>query len=206
MTIHERSPMADEAEVVASIIDSTSKGVASYLLEDLVSGFSPQALLAAAMLQGDGAYSLDNILLLEQDNQIAGLLFSYPATLHKVMPLMRSFVPASRIEAVLPILERAVPDSLYINTIWVAENMRGQKTTSTHGQKMSDLLMQKATARAKSLGLSRVSLFCWNDNHRALSFYTRHGFSIAEHFPPEALRLHGCVEGGSLLCKTLALE
>lgn len=185
----------DDAEQIADIIISTGDGIVEHLLEGLVPDLSASMLLATAFIQHEGPYSTNNVLRAQYDGKIVALLFSYPSTEHKVPPLMESMLPAKRLQAVRPILERSVPDSLYINSIWITEAYRGKG--------YGDALMLEAVSRARNFGFKRISLFCWNDNDSALRFYAHKGFSLHEHLPTELIPLEGHRRGGSLLSCTL---
>ena len=182
----------DDAEQIEDIVIETGAGVVEHLLEDLISGLSARSILAAAFMKGEGSYNTDHIIRSLEDDTINRLLFSYHSSEHKVPPLMESLLPAKRLNAVRPVLEKSVEDSLYINTIWLAEDLRGSGD--------ADALMEEAVRRCRNLGLNRMSLFCWNDNERALRFYARHGFTLFEHLSTEVLSLPNHTIGGSILC------
>ena len=190
-----RLATADDADAIARIVSDTSEGVVERLLGGLIPGLSATSILSTAFIKGEGAYRASHIILSEQDGAITSLLFAYPASDHKVPPLMQSFLPGKRLTPVRPILERAVPDSLYINTLWLAEALRGKG--------LGDALMVEAAGRCRQIGANRISLFCWNDNEHALQFYARHGFSLVEHIPPDMLPLEPHTQGGSILCKNI---
>lgn len=185
----------DYAEQIANIVIKTSKGVVDHLFDKLIPGVSTTTILSAAFMKGEGPYHTDNVILSEKDETVTSLLFAYPSAEHKVPLLMESLLPKKRLDPVRPILERTVPDSLFINTLWLAEHLRGKS--------MGDALLAEAAALCRQLGFSRISLFCWNDNEYAMHFYARHGFELTEHIPQEQLPLDNHALGGSLLCKTL---
>ena len=190
-----RQAISGDADQIAAIVNATSAGVVTHLLDGLVPGLSAESILSVAFMKGHGPYHTDNVILSGKENRITSLLFTYPAADHKIPVLMASLLPSKRLKAVRPILERGVPDSLYINTFWLAEELRG----SGH----ATALMLEAVSRCRTLGFDRISLFCWNDNEQALRFYAREGFSIVEHLPPEELSLKGHSQGGSILCRHL---
>ena len=185
----------DHAEQIARIVIDTGEGVVGSLFDGLVPGVSSETLLSAIFMKGEGAYTTDNVLISEEEEAITSLLFAYPAQEHKVLSLMEGLLSPARLEPVRPFLERAVPDSLFVNTLWVAGHLRGQG--------FGDALLLEAAGRCRRLGFTRISLFCWNDNEYAMRFYTRHGFEMAEYLPREQLPLAGHDMGGSLLCKEL---
>jgi ribosomal protein S18 acetylase RimI-like enzyme len=190
-----RQATPDDAENAARIVILTGEGVVERLLDGLVPGVDSLTILTAAFISGEGVYRTENMLCGWQEDSLVSLLFSYPSWEHRVPQLMESMVPAKRLRAVRPILERSVPDSLYINTLWLADNLRG------NGR--ADALFAAAARRGLALGLKRISLFCWNDNKRAMRFYARNGCSIAELLPPDMLPLEGHPQGGAIWCREL---
>ncbi len=193
-TFHQATP--DHAEQIAKIVADVASGVVEHLLDKLIPGLTGQHFLSVAFMKGEGAYDAKNVICSLSDEEITALLFCYPSEEHRIPTLMESFVPSKRLKPVRPILENAVPESLYINTIWLAEDLRGNGHAAA--------LMLEAQSRCRALDRRRISLFCWNDNERGMRFYARQGFELVEYFPPEKLSLPGHEQGGSILCKTLS--
>lgn len=190
-----RQALPDDADQIAAIVSETSAGVVNHLFGGLIPGLPAEKILAAAFLKGQGSYNTANVILSGTADRITGLLFMYPASEHVVPVLMASLLPSKRLEPVRPILERGIPDSLYINSIWLNEELRGSGLGTS--------LMVEAASRCRALGFDRISLFCWNDNEKALRFYAREKFHIVEHLPPEELSIKGHDQGGSILCRYL---
>jgi GNAT superfamily N-acetyltransferase len=181
----------DDAEQAAQIVAITADGLVEQLFDGLIPDLPGTLILSAAFMKGEAPYLMDNIIRSMQGDAITSLLFSYPSSEHRVPLLMENLLPAKRLNPARPVLERSLPNSLYINTIWVDEQLRGTG--------MADMLMLEAINRCRELGFAAISLFCWNDNERALRFYARHGFTLREHLPPELLPLPGHLLGGSIL-------
>lgn len=181
----------DDAEQIADIIIATGDGIVEHLLDGLIPDLSAGMLLATAFIQREGPYDTDNVIRSVRDEAITALLFSYPSSEHAVPPLMESMLPAKRLRAVRPILERSIPESLYINSIWMADAYRRKG--------YGEILMHEAATRCRAFGLRRISLFCWNDNESAMRFYARMGFALYEHLPAELIPVKGHTLGGSLL-------
>ena len=184
----------DDADAISAIVIAANDGLVKQLLDGLIPGISSATILSAAFIKGEGPYTTANVICSRDGDRMTSLLFAYPANDHAVPTLLESFIPAKRLKPVRPILEKSVPDSLYINTMWLEESLRGK------GHTAALVLEMESLCRAK--GFSQMSLFCWNDNEDSMRFWARHGFSIAEHvdLPPVA----GHDKGGSLLCKTIA--
>jgi GNAT superfamily N-acetyltransferase len=190
-----RQATPDDSEDAARIVILTGEGVVEHLLDGLVPGVDSLTILTAAFIGGEGVYRTENMLYERREDALTVLLFAYPSEEHRVPPLMESMVPAKRLRAVRPILERSVPESLYINTLWLTEHLRGNG--------LADELFAAALCRCAALGLRRVSLFCWNDNARAMGFYARNGCFVAERLSPEDLPLERHSLGGSIWCREL---
>ncbi|MDR1660036.1 MAG: GNAT family N-acetyltransferase [Desulfovibrio sp.] len=186
-----RRATPDAAEQIARIVCGTAAGIVETLLGDLVKGVEAAALLSAGFIKGEGVYRTENVLCSMDGEEITALLFSYPSREHRVPALAEALIPARRLRAVRPFLEVAVPDSLFVNTFWVAGHLRGAG--------LGDALMAAAERRRRELGLSGINLFCWNDNDRALRFYARHGFAEKQRIPAGEALGGRHPEGGSLL-------
>ena len=185
----------DDADSVAEIVIQNSRGIGQHLFDGLLPGLTAKSILSAAFVKGEGPYRMENVIHAKRGDAIIALLFSYPFHEHRVPPLMESFIPAKRLNPVRPMLEKSVPDSLYINTLWLTEEL--------HGNGYADALMVEAASRCRAFGFSRISLFCWNDAERSMRFFARNGFELAEHLASDVLPLEGHPDGASILCKTL---
>lgn len=195
MPFVERAPYADEAELLASLINKASGGVISYLLNGVAPGFSGEQLLAATIGQESETYGEEAALLLEREGQCSGLLIAYPSALHVLHPSLHIFVSAKKVTAVRPILEACVPDSLHINTFWLDESLSGPDDAL--------LLLHRAEERAKARGLARLGAFCRSSEKRDMAFFTAQGFITDTVFAPEAVSIADRPEGGVLLRKEL---
>lgn len=185
----------DDADEIARIVTSASGGMTALLLDGLVPGLSSAAILSAAFSKGEGPYRTDNVICSRDGERLTSMLFAYPSTEHKIPSLLENFIPSRRLTPVRPILEKSVPDSLYINTLWLEETLRGKGHVAA--------LLLEAESICRSQGFERISLFCWNDNEDHMRRWTRHGFSIVEHLDRETVPVDGHDKGGSILCKTI---
>jgi len=158
---------ADAPELAARIRE-VSPEVTDILLKGLLPGIGPEQILAMVLRDASSHFSHRNCVLAELDGRPAGLLFAYPAELQAIPPLMARVVPASRLDPLRELLTLCEPGTLYVNTLWVDQAMRGQG--------LADALVDYARFWAEGEGMRGVSLFAWRDNARACAFYRRQGF------------------------------
>jgi GNAT superfamily N-acetyltransferase len=159
----------DDAEILACHIRQTSEGIVDHLLDRLFPDLVVEDFLAMILRESGTHFHTDNIALAKYQHLITGLLFAYPSSQHDVPELMENFLNPRRLDPVRAILTTSVPNTLYINTIWTHPDWRGTG--------LADLLMEQALLLSRTYGLQGISLHVWCDNHRALAFYSRHGFS-----------------------------
>ncbi|NDY56489.1 GNAT family N-acetyltransferase [Desulfovibrio sulfodismutans] len=174
MPLSLRQADPEDASAIARIIREVSAGVADFLLHRVSLAVSVNRLLATLVMEPGNPFSYENALLLEHDGRLAGLLLAYPWNRHGYPDILQRLVAHKRLEMLDGMLRTADAQSLYINTLWVDEALRG---TGTAGD-----LLECATLMAKDNGLPRISLHVWNDNARAMRFYLRHGFTVARHY------------------------
>ena len=153
----------DDVDVVASIMTTVSEGVIEHLLGGVFPGMSAQKVLAMILSRGSGNIDLKNVLLVEVDHQLAGLLYSYDAKEQTVSSIMEGFLGKSKLDPMRPLLEAKVDNALWINTLWVHENFRGQG--------LAQLVVSLAEDLARDAGFQCLALHCWADNLRAKRFY-----------------------------------
>ena len=66
--------------------------------------------------------------------------------------------------------EKHNPNAMEIQRIYVSE--------AFHGKKIGQLLLDEALKMANQTGANSIWLGVWEENHRALHFYTKNGFEV----------------------------
>ncbi|AGW15273.1 GNAT family N-acetyltransferase [Megalodesulfovibrio gigas] len=195
MSLSLRQADPEDAEQIARIVREVSGGVADYLLRGASLLVSPERLLSSLIMETGNPFSHEHVLLLEGGSTLAGLLLAYPWDLHGVPDILHKLVPRKRLQTLEGLLQMADANSLYINTIWVAEPWRGTGAAAE--------LLECSLLLAAEHGLSKVSLHVWADNTRAVRFYRRHGFEVVKHFNVPRQRLLPHDGGNYLMSRTV---
>lgn len=176
-----RPATADDAPALAVHIHTVSAGVVDALLHGLLPGIGVRDILTMVLRDAGSHFSYKNCIIAEFQGGMAGLLFAYPAEEQGIPPLMERLLPPKRIDPVRELLTLCAPGSLYINTLWVGEHLRGLG--------VADALMDYARLWALDLAKNAVSLFAWRENEQAVRFYRRQGFVPVREIPAQgALR------------------
>lgn len=172
MDVKFRPAEAEESSVLAAIIQETSGGLVDYLLTGIIPFVSPHKILTSQVLSEKSNFSYTNSIVCVDGDDIIGLILAY-SWKKQVMPdMMRCYLPKNKYAAVEELMNSAEPESLFINTFWVAERHRGEG--------LADVLMDVAEDWAKREGFQRVSLHVWKENKRAVNFYGRNGFTVCK--------------------------
>ena len=192
MNITYRTGRKEDCPKLAELVYIASDGVVEFLFHDLIAGVSPIQMVTHNLEKDTGYYTYKNTFVAEDDSGVIGVSFYYPAQYHVISDEMRSFFPADRIEHLEHILSGRVDDSLYIDTLCVDENFRGNGI----GRELISLTRQKAIDQ----GFDSLSLIALADNTDAHRLYFRCGFEIVSsvEMEPHELIPH---EGGAYLIR-----
>jgi GNAT superfamily N-acetyltransferase len=186
-----------DAGTIAAIVTETADGLVEELLGGLVPSLSSADLLALAFGQGEGVYRPENVILAESGGETQGLLFSYPSDQQGLPGLARHYLPQARLNRLTDVLCASVPETLWINTVWVAESNRGRG--------LGGCLLELAESRAERQSLAGIGLFAWAAAKDALALYDRCGLEVvrpvAAADPPVQGRGGPHGQGGLILAK-----
>ncbi|MGI6093142.1 MAG: GNAT family N-acetyltransferase [Veillonellaceae bacterium] len=173
MEVLYRTARAEECVVLAEGINKTAGGILDFLYHDLLPGQSTVELVAGFLAEGGRYDSYSSITVAEHDNQVIGLVSSYPANFHCIDPEMEAFFPKERLDAVRDFFCTRVEDSYYLSAVYVDEDFRGFGI----GTELITITKKKA----KALGYNVLSLLVMADNETALKVYAKNGFKKVKH-------------------------
>lgn len=157
-----RPAVKADAAAIARLFLISSDGLANYVWSKIAApGESLEAVGAKRYAREKTAFSYENCLMAEANGKTAGMLHSFameesPDAEPESDPVLR------------PYMELEDYGSLYVSGVAVVEEYRGQGLGSA--------LMAAAEARAKAMGLPRVSLICFERNKGAYGLYQRLGY------------------------------
>ncbi|MBQ7738726.1 MAG: GNAT family N-acetyltransferase [Desulfovibrionaceae bacterium] len=172
---------AADAPFLANCVTEVSQGVVEALLDNLLPLVSATKILTMVLQDDSQAFSYKNCLLAHMGQDPKGLLFAYDACEQKIPKILTTIASKTRLKPLEDLLTCQIPKTLYINTLWVSDDFRGEG--------LADALIDYAKDWAKSLQLTGLSLFAARNNTRAVKFYQRMGFvARREVFIPETLQ------------------
>ncbi|WP_011579968.1 MULTISPECIES: GNAT family N-acetyltransferase [Chelativorans] len=157
-----RQALQEEAGEIARLFLISSDGLAAYIWSRMdMPGLSLEEVGAARYARTGTAFSFENCLVALRRGEIAGMVHAFP--------MEAGTSGAEEPDPVLrPYAELEDPGSLYVSGLAVHERHRGQG--------IGGRLMDRVYGRARSMGLPRVSLICFEGNETAIRFYRRQGF------------------------------
>ena len=164
-TVRFRPAAPADCREIAALFLVSSDGLAAYIwsLMDMP-GMDLIEIGAQRYAREGVAFSYQNCLMAEQGGRVVGMLHSFP-----IEAPAPGETPAVESDPVLrPYAELEDPGSLYISGVAVKEAWRGQGVGTR--------LLAMAAERARSYGLPRLSLICFEANRGAMTLYRRLGF------------------------------
>ncbi|MCT7378655.1 GNAT family N-acetyltransferase [Chelativorans salis] len=157
-----RPALQEEAGEIARLFLISSDGLAAYIWSKMdMQGLSLEEIGTARYARTNTAFSFENCLVAVRGYRIAGMVHAFPME-----------ADASGVEETDPVLrpyaELEDPGSLYVSGLAVHDRYRGRG--------IGGELMDHVYAVARSRGLPRVSLICFERNETAFEFYRKRGF------------------------------
>ena len=192
MKVIYRAARKEDCYRIAQLDYIASGGAAEYLFRGLVPGSTPVQIIASGLESDEYPNSYKNAIVAELNNEVIGMSMSFPAAFHGINDEMRAFFPAERLAHFKEFFSASVSGSYLLDAIGVDEKYRSQGIGET--------LLEKTIEKARSEGFGILSLLVFADNHRAIDFYTTHGFSVVRKVE---LKEHRFIphKGGCLLMK-----
>lgn len=192
MDISYRTGQKEDCPKLAEFVYIASDGVVEFLFHDLIEGASPVQMVAHNLAKDTGYYTYINTIIAQDGPNVVGASLSYPSRYHGISDEMRNFFPADRPVHLEAVLSGQVEGSLYVDTLCVDENYRGNGI----GAELIALTKEKADGE----GFNGLSLIVLADNVNAHRLYYRCGFEVvaAIEMAPHELIPH---EGGALLMR-----
>lgn len=173
MDILYRKGKVEDCLKIAEGIDRASGGIVEFLFHGLLKDSTAAETMADFLQEGIGYETYENAIVAECQGNIVGIVYSYPAKYHGITEEAKNYFPKERLDFLSDFFNSRVEDSLFLDSIYVDEEFRGQGV----GSKLIALTKEKA----KELGYQKLSLMVMNENIRARRAYERNAFKIVKH-------------------------
>ncbi|MFE6078742.1 GNAT family N-acetyltransferase [Paenibacillus sp. NPDC057886] len=125
-------------------------------------------ILRQFYVQEDNRISYRNITVMEQNEQVAGILVAYDGGEADLLDQPILDRPGRSTDEKYALVKETRPGEYYLDTLSVSEAYQGQG--------IGKALMAAFEQQGKELGHSQVSLIVERDNGRALMLYERQGY------------------------------
>ena len=154
---------------IAALFMISSDGLAAYIWGQMdMPGLSLREIGEQRYAREGVAFSYENCLVAERQGSVVGMLHSFPME-------PRADGEEETDPVLKPYAELEEPDSLYISAIALYPGYRGLG--------IGTRLLQAARVRARNLGLTRLSLICFEANEGAMRLYQRHSYRERDRRP-----------------------
>lgn len=173
MDIIYREGNIEDCDKIAQGIELASGGIIEFLFHGLLKDYTPDQVMSNVLRDEKGYETYKNAIVAEYENEVIGIVYSYPAKYHGISEETRKFFPKERLEFLAEFFNSRVEDSLFLDSIYVDEKFRGLGVGSK--------LIQLTKEKAKKQGFSQLSLMVMNSNRVARRSYERNSFSIVKH-------------------------
>lgn len=173
MEILYRKGRLEDCDKIAEGIDRASGGIMNFLFHGLTGAFTPAEMMADFLRDGVGQESYENAIVAECQGEVIGIVYSYPAKYHGITEEAKTFFPKERLDFLADFYNSRVEDSLFLDSIYVNEEFRGQGV----GSKLIALTKDKA----RENGYKKLSLMVMNENFTARRAYERSSFKLVKH-------------------------
>jgi len=168
-----RRATIEDCDKIAEGIELASGGIIEFLFHGLLEDYTAVQVISNLLRDEKGYETYKNAIVAEYQNEVIGIVYSYPAKYHEISEESRNFFPSDRLEFLGEFFNSRVENSLFLDSIYVKEEFRGKGVGSR--------LIQLTKEKAKESGFSQLSLMVMNSNSTARRSYERNDFKIVRH-------------------------
>lgn len=164
--------MKEDSSEIARLINKASRGIVEFLFHDLIKDFNPTDMISFSLKENKNHHTFKNCIIAEIDGSIRGMIFFYPSQFQGLDEETRTFVPKERLDHLMEIFQKSIPNSIYIDALCV-DDQYNNKGIATE-------LISRAKKNATKKGYESLSLIVMKENTKALSLYKKFGFNIID--------------------------
>lgn len=192
MDITYRAARYEDCSEIAKLMDLASGGIIDFLYHGLFEDIEPAEFVKKNLQSAQDPYNYNSAIVADLDGTVVGACYSYPSSYHGLSDNSRSTLPVERLACFNDFFNARVKNSWFIDSFAVNPSMQG----SGIGKKLLDMTIEKA----RKENFSIISLMVFADNEKALRFYFKNNFEVAQkiRLDRQELMPH---DGGCLLMK-----
>ncbi len=187
-----RKARYEDCGEIAKLMDLASGGIIDFLYQDLFEDLDPAEFVEKNLQSADDPYNYNSAIVADQDGIVVGVSYSYPSSYHGLSESSRSTLPVDRLACLNDFFNARIENSWFIDSFAVNTSLQGMGL----GKKLLDMTIEKA----RKENFSTLTLMVFADNEKALRFYLKNNFEVAQkvRLDRQELMPH---DGGCLLMK-----
>lgn len=161
----------EDCSLLADLINESAKGAIDYLLSESNLAQSPVAVMSN-MLAHELYYSYENSIVAEYQGKVIGAALNFPADGLMISEQMAAHYSSQKLQYIQYFVDNKIEDSWHLDALCVQADFRG------YG--VGEILLEAVKKDALDFGFSRIGVYVFGSNVRAIEFYKKNGFQLLE--------------------------
>jgi ribosomal protein S18 acetylase RimI-like enzyme len=167
-----RTARYEDCGKIAKLMDLASGGIIDFLYHDLFEDLEPAEFVERNLQSAQDPYNYNSAIVADMDGAVVGVCYSYPSSYHGLSDNSRLTLPVDRLACLNDFFNARIENSWYIDSFAVNPSMQG----SGIGKRLLDMTIEKARKES----FSTLTLMVFADNEKALRFYFKNNFEVAQ--------------------------
>jgi ribosomal protein S18 acetylase RimI-like enzyme len=164
-----RAGRRNDCNVLADLINQSAQGAIDYLLSKREALKSPVEIMSE-MLARELYYSYENAIVAEYQGQVIGAALNFPSDGLMINEQMKAYYSPQQLQYIRYFADNKIDNSWHLDALCVHADYRGLN--------VGQILLDAVKKDALDFGFTRVGVYVFGSNVRAIEFYKRNGFEL----------------------------
>lgn len=162
-----RAGRRDDCFILAELINESAKGAIDYLLSETKVSKSPVEVMSD-MLEHELYYSYENSIVAEFQGKVIGAALNFPANGLALSEQMAEFYSPQKLQYIQYFVDNKIENSWHLDALCVKTEFRSLG--------IGEMLLDAVKKDAQDFGFTRVGVYVFGSNVRAIEFYEKNSF------------------------------